>query len=87
MLCGLKAISDRTAEIFSRHEWDLHLDGIQSLSDNAATSLSDHESLISLKGLTEIRDAEKFAKRRPDLTCLSEPMIKLIEKKGLPANG
>ena len=62
MLCGRKAISDRTAEIFSRHEWDLHLDGIQSLSDNAATSLSDHESLISLKGLTEIRHRVPFSR-------------------------
>jgi len=85
MLSGLKAISDRTAEIFSRHEWDLHLDGIQSLSDNAATFLSDHESLISLKGLTGISEAaaEAFARRGSDSTCFSEPAAKLIEKKRL----
>ena len=83
MLCGLKAISDRAVESFSRHEWDLHLDGIHLLSDNAATFLSEHKSLVSLKGLTEIShaSAKAFAKRRPDLSCFSEPVAKLIAEK------
>jgi hypothetical protein len=68
--CIEKFITIEAAELFSRHEEGLALDGLTELSDAVAESLSKHQGeYINLSSLTELSDAaaESLSKLKGDL--------------------